>query len=81
MLALQIDDPIIEENLKTRFNSSQKLKNYIVNLISQDIENKKNDVNEKKIDSVFGILQAKNTVSLEQMDEAIRSKGSHFYCP
>jgi hypothetical protein len=81
MLALQIDDPIIEENLKARFSSPQKLKNYIVSLISKDIEHKKEDISENKVDGIFGILQAKNTVSLEQMDEAIRSRGSHFDCP
>ena len=38
MLALQIDDPIIEENLKARFNSPQKLKDYLYALVKNDMD-------------------------------------------
>ena len=77
MLALKIDDPIIEENLNKRFNSSQQLKKYITHLIIQDIQNKKEEMSNHKKESIFGILQATKTVSLEQMDKAIQSRG-HF---
>ena len=40
MLALQIDDENIEKSLNAQFDTAEKIKEYIYNLIAQDIEDK-----------------------------------------
>ena len=41
MLALQIDDPILEKNLAEKFQSPQQIKDYIYALVKQDLDPEK----------------------------------------
>lgn len=64
MLALQIDDEKIEKTLYSQFDTAEKIKEYIYDLVAQDLEDQKlakliaNDHKKKYVskDDVFKVL-------------------------
>jgi DNA polymerase III alpha subunit len=62
MLALQIDNQIMEQALYSQFNTTEKIKEYICELIQQDLELKSLNINNESQKIVISIQKGLDNI-------------------
>ncbi len=59
MLALQIDNPVVEQSLKSEFSTTEEITKYLYNLVVEDLEDKR----------LLSIIQKNNKKDFVSRDE------------
>jgi len=77
VIDVKIDDPVIEKNLVAKFNSSEQIKDYIYDLVKEDLElqvSSKQGESEKILRSIqngLNDIKANRTESVDKLWEQL----------